>query len=481
MCGIIGYITEEPAGKYLLDRDNFMRMGLIIDTLRGADSTGVFYGNYGATGNSGFSRMVADGYAYTKSKDFTNVLKDSHEYRFVIGHNRSATVGAVDLEGTHPFQVDTVTGCHNGTLRGTHYLPITQAESKVDVDSHCLFMNIASVEPEDVCEKVLERITGAFALVWHDSRDGSLNITRNTERPLHMMQSYADETIYFASEDAQLMYLDRKIGLAGANIMFPEPGQLLKWKEGSLKPEITQYDLFKATYHQPYANNSGWVPFDESEDYEPVKPGKYLAPADTDDRVLVGGRKRAVPDECQLELMAHNLTVEDRISFTPLAVQQSNLTTSTPYVLGHLDAKDMPALIYQVEPHVADAAFNRRWTVRPVAIKYTDAAGLEPLVICRLVSSLLTGKTPYSLVERGGTDGTPTEIGGYRGMDGQYVSKQEWMEQTAEGCIHCEKPIQLKDASSIEWVEGLYPMCVECSLDIEDDGVLDYCGVGPDF
>ena len=41
MCGIVGYITtESKLGE--MDRSRFLRQALIVDTLRGDDSTGVF-------------------------------------------------------------------------------------------------------------------------------------------------------------------------------------------------------------------------------------------------------------------------------------------------------------------------------------------------------------------------------------------------------------------------------------------------------
>ena len=351
-----------------MDSRKFMRQALIIDTLRGDDSTGVFYKRRKAEGVAGWYKSVQDGYRFVESDDYDKVTRDLHDYWFMVGHNRAATVGAVDVNGAHPFQEGAVTLVHNGTLRSTYDLPKTQQELKVGVDSHALCHNLALVDPDAVGEEVISKINGAFTLIWHDSRDGSLNIVRNDERPLHLAQSALHDTIYFTSEAAQLKWLDERICLGISDIMYPEPGVHLKFFEGSLEPVVQEYDLRpKPAYSRgsgggsaydraPYYGSGGywngvdWIEYEDEEDDFEYRYSRPKAQPRQDNRVHVGGRRREVPQQAQTMLLNADLVVEDRLLFSPLvkhtkAWLSGNVDYS--YVVGRLEttgqtATDLP-------------------------------------------------------------------------------------------------------------------------------------------
>jgi len=48
-------------------------------------------------------------------------------------------------------------------------------------------------------------LDGAFSLVWHDTRNNTLNFARNDERPLCL--AYAHGIVYWASEELMLRWL----------------------------------------------------------------------------------------------------------------------------------------------------------------------------------------------------------------------------------------------------------------------------------
>jgi hypothetical protein len=111
----------------------------------------------------------------------------------LIGHNRYATIGGVSRASAHPFENDTLIGVHNGTLQNHH-----RFEDALDfhVDSEKLYHHIHKRGVRDA----LRHAEGAWALVWWDKKEESLNFLRNAERPLWMCRSEDLKTLFWASE-----------------------------------------------------------------------------------------------------------------------------------------------------------------------------------------------------------------------------------------------------------------------------------------
>lgn len=511
MCGIVGLLTAETTTKGWLDRRKFMEQALIIDTLRGDDSTGVFYQGHEGIGHAGWLKTVEDGYDFVHNPKFQALAKDMEKYWFMVGHNRAATVGEVNVQGAHPFQEGPITLVHNGTLRSTWSLPKSLAQlDGVEVDSHALCHNLAEVGPShDELKEVIEKIDGAFTLVWHDARDGSLNIIRNDERPLHIAQSGNQDTLYFASEAMQLSWLDARLRLGLRDIMYPEPGVHLKWVQGSLVPEVASFDV-RPRYNRyagydraPYGGQSGYLyDYEDDADYEAwwqaQRGGKPRPPAQ-DNRVLVGGRRREIPQRSQELLLRERLVPADRLLFTPMALHEKK--AGFVCVVGHLDSCGLPAVLYHTESSVAKAAFDRRWLVRPVSINMVDPERNQPIVVCKLVTSVgAKGDEVWHAAlppeaedstSSGSEDGASYtdvcplchstdaddcnmeclrsspghEIGGIRGPFNRYYSLEQWKALHEEGCAFCSDPVYPEDAKDMMWYDDEYPLCPTCTLD----------------
>ncbi|CAH9016524.1 putative nucleophile aminohydrolase [Vibrio phage 275E43-1] len=120
----------------------------------------------------------------------------------LLGHCRQATVGASGKhENAHPFEYGSVTMMHNGTLNSRVGL---EGELKdFPVDSSQIAYSLSEHTEDDEIKEMLETINGAFALVWSDSRDNTINIARNDERTLYYAISKSGK-FYYASEKAML-------------------------------------------------------------------------------------------------------------------------------------------------------------------------------------------------------------------------------------------------------------------------------------
>lgn len=494
MCGIVGFITTETA-RLERDRSKFMRQSLIIDTLRGDDSTGVFAVGHEQLydDNSAYwYKQLGAGHDFVESAGYWENLFDTKGYRAVVGHNRAATVGGVTTATAHPFQVGPITLVHNGTLTSTYHLPEPMSSIflpdkqgldtiKCEVDSHAIAYNLAHHDVPDV----IAALEGAFTLVWHDARDDSVNIIRNNQRPLHMALSKQQDTLFFMSEGEMLHMLDRRLKLDLGAIYYPKPGQWLKWLPDSEldSPEVKDCELYQRPTYNRYGNGSAYsnaigYRYDDEEDYaELYDNGHYsrqmsgtvgnVHSLTADDRVFVGGRKKDVPQVLQEQLLDLDLLVEDRYEFKPKLKDFSGKKLS---VIGEVDGKWKAILYSQTE--ASGNVMDRSWTVRPIGAKIT--AGGEPLLICKMVSTIWIadrrkGNCPLDDAGRrvlgyhDELDRQKMERTTVRGPFSRQVSPDEYRALVHDGCAVCHRMVHICDAEDVVWsIDGQDFVCWDC-------------------
>lgn len=464
MCGIVGFITTESK-KGETDRSKFMRHALIVDTLRGDDSTGVFAVGHEPLfedGSAYWLKQLGPGYDFVNSKDYWENLYDTTAYRCMVGHNRAATVGGVTTDGAHPFQEGPITLVHNGTLTSTYSLPMPMSGLEgVTVDSHAICHNLAEHSVEDV----VEELNGAFALVWHDARDNSINVIRNRQRPLHFALNSAKDTLYFMSEGGMLHMLGDRIKLGLKDIYYPKEGQHLKWLPDTElgRPIVKTLELWEDSWKQHYPahgyNTYGGYDWRDDDDYygRSANSGKAPARSETEDYIFVGGRKKPVPMLLQEALLQHDVVIEDRLRFTPQSSGLNPQDKDRIYIAGTLEGRHR-AMLLSCPPHFGNDT-DRDWMVRVIAVKMTPEG--EPIFLCKIVSTLvdqskLTSDRPFDSGARSmlGYDQVP-------GQDGFMVSASEFYRTVVDGCVMCTAPISIRDAYDLIWT-GEGAICPNC-------------------
>lgn len=258
MCGIIFALNSKKANS--LKVDDYLHDAFLASQVRGVDGSGLFQ-----VDREGLVTWYKGGIHATDfvKKDLTKTfLAKANKCPLTVGHVRAATSGAVCTDNSHPFQVDRddgtcVVGVHNGTVSSWRY---REDSEKAKLDSEWIYHMIAKYGFD-----AFERIDGAFALVWYDTRDpGKVFMTRNKDRPLHYMLDSKYETILGASEPGMLGWVAQRNGFyppKNETCFYLEPdkiyafdlegdklGKFNSWK----RPE---YNSTKA-YHYPGSNYS---------------------------------------------------------------------------------------------------------------------------------------------------------------------------------------------------------------------------------
>jgi glucosamine 6-phosphate synthetase-like amidotransferase/phosphosugar isomerase protein len=193
MCGIVGVVSSRSLS---LQEKKIVKWMSYFDYVRGVHSTGYMFGNEHST--CGFLKKTGapwELWAAESAKGFwesPGVLKNN-DLKFIVGHNRSATVGAVNTANAHPFRCDHITGVHNGTVLSG----LTKLPKAFETDSQSMYYAMSQGWS---LEKITQVLNLSYAMVWFDENEKTLNFARNSQRPLWVAISRGNGTMIFASE-----------------------------------------------------------------------------------------------------------------------------------------------------------------------------------------------------------------------------------------------------------------------------------------
>lgn len=238
MCGLVSIISKQKNGFFSVDVKVFTEM-LFADQLRGSHGTGIFYNN---------KQSIKTLKAPVASSDFVNdKFYDKAETeifqhaKFVVGHNRAATIGNLTHQNTHPFRCGHITLVHNGTLTGHKNLADTES------DSMAICHSIAQMGFKETVKK----INGAFALIWFDEKQKTLNFTRNYQRPLYIVET--KDLFCFVSEPKLAEWILDRNKQEVTKVTNTDPYTLYQFDLQD--KELTKYESEKYTV-MDYSSNS---------------------------------------------------------------------------------------------------------------------------------------------------------------------------------------------------------------------------------
>ena len=203
MCGIIGIIGKRPAAAELIE-------GLRRLEYRGYDSAGV------ATLIDGrIERRRAEG---KLGNLVARLDKEPVHGTIGIGHTRWATHGLPTEGNAHPIATDQVAVVHNGIIEnfqelrrelvglGHKFHTQTDTEAVANLATHHLSQGMT---PAQAVARTLERLEGAFALVFLFAGEHDLLICARRGSPLAI--GYGDGEMFIGSDSLALAPLTRRI------------------------------------------------------------------------------------------------------------------------------------------------------------------------------------------------------------------------------------------------------------------------------
>jgi glucosamine--fructose-6-phosphate aminotransferase (isomerizing) len=203
MCGIIGIIAKRPVAAELIE-------GLRRLEYRGYDSAGV------ATLIDGrIERRRAEGKLGNLA---ARLEREPVRGTIGIGHTRWATHGLPTEGNAHPIATDRVAVVHNGIIEnfqalkrelvghGYRFETQTDTEAVAILTTHHL---VQGMTPAQAVARTLERLEGAFALVFLFAGEHDLLICARRGSPLAI--GYGDGEMFVGSDSLALAPLTRRI------------------------------------------------------------------------------------------------------------------------------------------------------------------------------------------------------------------------------------------------------------------------------
>lgn len=457
-------------------RKKFITEGLYVDALRGWDSTGIAYKGLKDDDKTWVFKKAIEAGDFLRSRRANAILQDLDDYRFVIGHNRWATVGKVNDDTAHPYQHGDITLAHNGTLKFNS--GITEL---FDTDSEDICYNIAF---EGGAAEVLPKLNGAYALVWHDAGKNTINFARNKEREFHYAIADDFKSVYWASEKKLLDYVLWRADIKHQGCAELPVGKWFEWVlEGDFS-ECFQHD-FKVkeepvkksqNYGHGYGNYDTYD-WDTEEDIKTelqIDKGHYvLFRVNKNDQEIKTALSRVDPT-CSV-VGSTCFSLKDELKDVVVRARQWNMKradlekavkTGQVWFLGRV--KDL----YLVRTGYTGSTDGQRTfsvSVDESFIVGTDAdmkAG--HLDWCNPMADM---DQPYDVeddIPFGESDGNVSEIETYIGPSGAYWSASALEQYLAGGCHFCSDALYVEEAEDITWIHSQQindevPVCKKCN------------------
>lgn len=171
--------------------------------MRGEHSCGLSFarekskGKYEATT---FKKAQTSG-VFLSSKEVKEYINENSKPIIISGHTRQATHGSVVTSNAQPFLIDTTVAVHNGTIEAF-------VDKETDISDSKFFLEMVVREGiKPALEKAHTKLKPAYAVIWYDIKKQNLNIIRNMERPLFIMESSDKSTLFWASERRFLEFI----------------------------------------------------------------------------------------------------------------------------------------------------------------------------------------------------------------------------------------------------------------------------------
>jgi predicted glutamine amidotransferase len=506
MCGIIGYVSNNDL-LYKDAKEHFMRYALALDTLRGDDATGIV--TVGGNFTVSTLKTTAPGDAFVHSKEY----KKKHKTGWAqIGHNRAATIGATTIENAHPFTFGPVTMVHNGTLNDGG-ASLDEFDKEIgEVDSMQIANALSKHSPKDA-DKVLSKVNGAYALLWTDSRDNSINMTRNNARPLHITFNPSKNIMWFMSDGQHLSAINKSFKQhpsRGGAIYEIDTHQILKFKKGDTKPEVIKYNPFVRQFHHTLhhthpmqrtnrgsyvspqqskgwqAQTAAWQKEREAKVTGSGTPSSNGGCGYSSLKVNVNGHMQTVPRPMQMMLRDEMyLSINDMLRFEPTEAFQNNNgpnskgTWTVHGTMYHKDWDDLPwdMTIHNVSTVQYESYKNRDWLVRPIGIcpahKFDkkNCGILGALVHCNYEDYAKRQKELKEAAESDPEPHTCEDVANDLLVPGPEGCLVEWgkLKPLLEaGCINCQANLLAADVDHMSVVNGGQDLiCEACVVDMK--------------
>lgn len=465
MCGLVGIAGDIRGPEKKMFRDL-----LVFNQVRGFDSTGVVIVPTVLTPKQDPFTVVKDVgpaqnlWDFDKDKIFDYRGGILQSAKVLIGHNRAATLGKVNVENAHPFEFGHIVGAHNGSLN--FWCDLEDAD-KFDVDSKAIFRDI---EVNGI-DHTWKNFYGAAALSFWDEKAQTLNFIRNDQRPLFFAWSKDKKTLFWASEWEMIWMAARRnkvdlfIEEGSTSPMFKQVREntLFSFKPMSMSCDLVEErKLEKKTFTQTKVWNGSPTSVGFKGNIVGTRQLKTNWKKDTKrsrvnlvEATLTDFRETIIcgmlPKDDYVVFRA-SLRIKDKYAgvlniYPTNAAELKALTDAAQAeVKGH-----MHRLKLLGKPRVSTAPNGHGTSSYHCAANLVRVERIQPVKKLEVVAS-----------------NTEEELRNFVNHAGNMITESELAKQLREAgdcCSYCSESIITADHSEISWVDSITPLCKTCTED----------------
>ena len=448
MCGLIGIaVADKNSWLTAAKLGLFAETAALVGTTRGQDGTGIALVK-NPNEPAGVYKEGIPGWNFLDTRVWTSAKSNLYGASALLLHTRKATIGTTRYSNTHPFSRGPVTLEHNGTLR--------EYPKGFDTDSEYLCETIAK---SDALLPTLSDIDGAYALAWHDARNGTVNLARNSERPLVVMTSEKEGIVMWASEewmlDACASRIGFTIGLACVVEDLPV-GELRSISLGN-KLKITS----KTFTPKPVVSN--WSQYQGNAYYNSYK--NPPAPETSTNFKALPAPLISLPEGWALGKEIHFCAEEIKKTSAAGSVNISGAVLEDTG--GYVEAMTFmrPASAWKKYESMVEPVFKGKIIGHHTRSYNQNSASAERFLVVSIGDPVFVGT--YKDVEHLFYEEDRSLAGEvlYEGPWGEKIGAKDINDFLEDGCVNCQAPLYLRDVGEgkVTWsVDGL-PLCSACS------------------
>lgn len=459
MCGIIGFHAKPKSWESWKQRGEWLNAMMTVCSLRGEDSAGV--GVVRQDGEALAAKAAVHPWYFINSPIMAPIDRELPTAQIVLGHCRAATQGAVNNANAHPFTVGDVMMVHNGTIHATDMN--TPNGVGFITDSHKLAALLSEAAVGDA-HTVFGETGGAWAVVWYDKRDGSLNFARNDQRPMYFGHTPDKKILTWASESWML--------LAGQS----RAGDRLKSLEINEVPKHTHLKyLLDDEELRAYTR-----PIKEFVDYLPAYHHHGWRGNGRHETTNYNAQASEVPEWARYGKKV-DFVVSEFLPYTSSAI--------TGQLIGQPIGKEGGVEVRVVAhgfPHtkwgpvknvsmpVFTGVVSGSITQGTGADKYVSVTIKDAVYVCTYKKYLRKNPAAPAILEEPPTNviALPHVPSKVPGPGKNMLTIKEFVSKTAGGCCWCTDDIYLSDADTMGWSATGEPVCPGCLGEMSRAGLI---------
>lgn len=451
MCGLIG-IAKANKNSWLTSAKLglFAETAALIGTTRGQDGTGIALVKK-PNEPAGVYKEGIPGWNFLDTRVWTSAKSDLYGASALLLHTRKATIGTPRYSNTHPFSSGPVTLEHNGTLRAY--------PKGFDTDSEYLCEAIAKSDDVTV---TLANTDGAYALAWHDARNGTVNLARNSERPLVVMTAEKEGIVMWASEEWMLDACASRIGFTidSACVVEDLPvGELRSISLGN-KLKITSKQFTpKAVVHD-------WSRYKGSGYYNSYKNPPTVETTETSTNLkALPSPLLSLPEGWALGKEIHFCAEEVKKTSSARSVSISGVVLEDTDEYVEATAFIRPASAWRKYEGMEEPVFKGKIIGHHTRPYSPNSRSAERFLVVSIGDPVFVGT--YKDVEHLLYEDGPAVDGEvlYEGPWGEKIGAKDICDFLEDGCVNCQAPLYLKDVEDgkVTWSIDGFPLCSACS------------------